>query len=59
MPRVRLTYAKDIAREGTDVLDVDEGRAAVLLNLRRAVLVADAPAEKPAKAAPRKRTRKK
>lgn len=58
MPRVRLTYDKDIAREGTDVLDVSEGRAQVLLNLRRAVILPDV--EPPAEPTPavRKRTRK-
>jgi hypothetical protein len=39
MPLVRLTYAKDIAREGTDLIDVDENRAAALINLRRGVVV--------------------
>jgi hypothetical protein len=42
MPTVRLTYVKDIDREGTDVVDVDESRARWLLNMRRGVLVADA-----------------
>lgn len=39
MPRIKLTYAKDIQREGTDVLDVDDTRAAALVNLRRAVIL--------------------
>lgn len=39
MPRIRLTYAKDIAREGTDTLDVDDAQAAALVNLRRAVIL--------------------
>lgn len=42
MPTVRLTYVKDIDREGMDVVDVDESRARWLLNMRRGVLVADA-----------------
>jgi len=39
MPRVRLTYHRDIAREGTDVIDTTEQRAAVLVNQRRGVIL--------------------
>jgi hypothetical protein len=42
MPTVRLTYSKDIKREGRKVIDVSDGRARVLLNQRRAVIVEDA-----------------
>lgn len=42
MPTVRLTYSKDIKREGRKVIDVTEGRARVLINQRRAVIVEDA-----------------
>lgn len=39
--RIRLTYQRDIDREGTDVIDVDEGRARGLVKLRRAVILDD------------------
>lgn len=39
MPKVRLTYQKDIDREGADVIEVDDGRARVLVNQRRAVVI--------------------
>jgi len=48
MPRVRLTYQRDIDREGVEYLDVTDERARVLFNQRRAV-----PAEAE-KAEPRK-----
>ena len=59
MPKVRLTYDKDIRREGTDVLEVSEGRAAVLLNLRRAVLLPAGPETPPAEAPVKKAARRK
>lgn len=42
MPRIRLTYSRDIKREGTDHLDVSDDRARALVSQRRAVVVEDA-----------------
>lgn len=39
MPWIRFTYARDVAREGDEPVEVDDTRAALLLNQRRAVLV--------------------
>lgn len=51
MPRVKLTYERDIRREGTDTLDVDQARADFLVRTRRGVVLPD----RPVKQAPKKR----
>lgn len=46
MPRVQLTYSRDIDREGTDVIVVDQARADSLVRLRRGVILPDEPVKR-------------
>lgn len=50
MPLIRFTYARDIAREGAEPVEVSDERAALLFNQRRAVLVEEKPKPKRRKA---------
>jgi hypothetical protein len=52
MPTVRLTYPKDIRREGSALVVVSEDRARVLVNERRGVVVEDLPELPPVADAP-------